>query len=165
MSSILYFLTFSKKKAYKIILLFYIHIIQIYIYTYIYTYYIYIYIYIYSYLYLQQSARYLERLYLVLKKYSSIRLQVSCSCSHEVCIISDIWSKNKRKNMLYFINTKISFHVYLRCQKQFEFHFIFLIKNLFWCLQPLINSFLLFIRRLPSIKSMIYNFSRRHNLQ
>ena len=34
----------------------------------------YIYIYITSYLYLQQSARYLERLYLVLKKYSSIRL-------------------------------------------------------------------------------------------
>ena len=36
--------------------------------------YIYIYIYITSYLYLQQSAQYLERLYLVLKKYSSIRL-------------------------------------------------------------------------------------------
>ena len=34
----------------------------------------YIYIYITSYLCLQQSARYLERLYLVLKKYSSIRL-------------------------------------------------------------------------------------------
>ena len=31
-------------------------------------------IYIYSYLYPQQSARYLERLYLVLKKYSGIRL-------------------------------------------------------------------------------------------
>ena len=36
--------------------------------------YIYIYIYITSYLYLKQSARYLERLYLVMKKYSSIRL-------------------------------------------------------------------------------------------
>ena len=40
------------------------------IYVYIYMY-IYIYI-IYSYLYLQQSARYLERLYLVLKKYGNI---------------------------------------------------------------------------------------------
>ena len=34
--------------------------------------YIYIFLYIYSYLYLQQSARYLERLYLVLKKYGNI---------------------------------------------------------------------------------------------
>ena len=41
------------------------HIIYVYIY-------IYIFIYIYSYLYLQQSARYLERLYLVLKKYGNI---------------------------------------------------------------------------------------------
>ena len=39
------------------------------IYVYIY---IYIFLYIYSYLYLQQSARYLERLYLVLKKYGNI---------------------------------------------------------------------------------------------
>ena len=39
---------------------------------YIYIIYIYIYVYIYSYLYLQQSARYSERLYLVLKKYGNI---------------------------------------------------------------------------------------------
>ena len=160
MSSILYFLTFSKKKAYKIILLFYIHIIQIYIYTYIYTYYIYIYIYIYSYLYLQQSARYLERLYLVLKKYSSIRLHVSCCCNHQVYIIYDL--KIAIKYTIFYQYKNILSCVY---QKQFKFHFIFLSNNLFWCLQPLINSFLLFNKRLSSIKSMIYNFSRRHNLQ
>ena len=65
--------------------------IYIYIYIYIYTYtYIYIYIYIYSYVYLQQSIRYLVRLYLVLRKHSSIRLQVSCCCHHQIYIIYDL---------------------------------------------------------------------------
>ena len=44
--------------------------------------YIYAYIYITSYLYLQQSARYLERLYLVLKKYSSIKFIHFCKETH-----------------------------------------------------------------------------------
>ena len=51
------------------------------------------------------------------------------------------------------------------CTKQFKFHFTFLSNNLFWCLQPLINLFLLFKTWLSSIKSMIYNFSRRRSLQ
>ena len=49
-----------------------------------------LYIYIYSYLYLQPSARYLERLHLVLKKYPSIRFQVPCYCNHQVYIIYDL---------------------------------------------------------------------------
>ena len=68
-------------------------------------------IYIYSYLYLQRSARYLERLYFLLKKYSSIRLQVPCCCNHQVYVIYDL--KITKNNGLYFINTKISFHVYV----------------------------------------------------
>ena len=68
-------------------------------------------IYIYSYLYLQRSARYLERLYFLLKKYSSIRLQVPCCCNHQVYVIYDL--KITKNNGLYFINTKIFFHVYV----------------------------------------------------
>ena len=68
-------------------------------------------VYIYSYLYLQRSARYLERLYFLLKKYSSIRLQVPCCCNHQVYVIYDL--KITKNNGLYFINTKISFHVYV----------------------------------------------------
>ena len=68
-------------------------------------------IYIYSYLYLQHSARYLEHLYFLLKKYSSIRLQVPCCCNHQVYVIYDL--KITKNNGLYFINTKISFHVYV----------------------------------------------------
>ena len=113
-----------------------------------------------SYLYVQQSARYLEHLYLVLTKYSRIRLQVSCCCNHQVYIIYDL-----KITKIYTIFYQYKNILSCVCQKQFKFHFIFLSNNLFWCLQPLINSFLLFNRRLSSIKSMIYNFSRRHNLQ
>ena len=122
--------------------------------------YIYIYICMYTYLYLRQSARYLKRLYLVFKKYSSIRLQVSCCCNHQAYIIYDL--KITKKYTIFYQYKNILSCV---CQKQFKFHFIFLSNNLFWYLQPLINSFLLFNRRLSSIKSMTYNFSRRHNLQ
>ena len=88
--------------------------------------YIYIFLYIYSYLYLQQSARYLERLYLVLKKYSSIRLHVSCCCNHQVYIIHDL--KIAIKYTIFYQYKNILSCV---CQKQFKFHFIFLSNNLF----------------------------------
>ena len=52
----------------------------------------------YSYLYLQQSARHLERLYLVLKKCSSVRLQVSCCCNYQAYIIYDL-----RITKIYYI--------------------------------------------------------------
>ena len=113
-----------------------------------------------SYLYLQQSAWYLECLYLVLKKYSSRRLQVSCCCNHRVYIIYDL--KITKKYSIFYQCKKVLSFV---CQKQFKFHFTFSSNNLFWCLHPLTNLFLLFNRRLSSIKSIIYNFSRKHNLQ
>ena len=126
--------------------------------------YIYIYIYIYTftyiYIYIQQSALYLERLYLVLRKYSSIRLQVSCCCNHQVYIIYD----PKITKKIYYV-LLIEKYPFMCSSVTFKFHFTFLSSNLSWCLQLLINSFCLFNKRLSSIKSMIYKFSRRYNLQ
>ena len=96
-------------------------------------------------------------MYLVLKKHSSIRLQVSCCRSHQVYTIYDL-KKQKTYTIFYQFKNILS----CVCQKQFKFHFIFLSNNLFWCLQPPVNSFLLFNKRLSSIISMTYNFSRRH---
>ena len=78
-------------------------------------------------------------IYLVLKKYSSIRLQVSCCCNHQVFIIYDlkITKKNNKKKYMYIYQKKYTtFHQYKNtlscvCQKRFKLYFIFLCNNLF----------------------------------
>ena len=56
---------------------------------------------------------------MVLMKYSSIRLQVSYCCNHQVYIIYDL--KIKTKCTIFYQYKRISFHVYVR-KVQISFH-------------------------------------------